>query len=194
MGVRGFRRDNPRKGEIIMPSIYRECPVYETGHFILRLVRPEDAPDLLACYSDPQAVAVLNADSCTSDFYYTAIEEMAACISTWLWAYEHEQYVRFAIVAKDRDRAVGTVEIFGGEFGVLRIDLCSSYETEAYLAEIMGLAVDRFYEDFGVEQMVFKAIPAATARVAALSRWGFTPTDEFRPGLYYYARARDEAG
>jgi ribosomal-protein-alanine N-acetyltransferase len=170
-----------------MKSIYQECPPYETEHFAFRLVRQEDAPDLLACYSDAAAVKLMNSDACTSDFHYTSLGEMEACISLWRRA-----YAGGGIPAPGRraERVVGTVEIFGGEFGVLRIDLRSDYETAGTLDEIIGLAVARFYTDLGIENLVSKAIPQAAVRSAALRRAGFVPTEAFRPGLAYYLRAR----
>jgi hypothetical protein len=49
-------------------SPYDKGPVYETESFLLRLVEAGDAEDLLKCYSDPAAVALMNSDRCTSDF------------------------------------------------------------------------------------------------------------------------------
>ena len=57
-------------------NIYQTCPEYQTETFRLRLVRPEDAEALLDCYSDPDVVSRANADNCTSDFYYTTLEQM----------------------------------------------------------------------------------------------------------------------
>jgi ribosomal-protein-alanine N-acetyltransferase len=173
-----------------MTSVYQTPPAYETAHFSLRLVCQDDAADLLACYSDPAAVAVMNADSCTSDFHYTTLAEMQDCISFWLREYAAGLYVRLAIVDRASGRAVGTVEIFGGEYGVLRIDLCTAYETRAILSELMALAVARFYADLGIDTMAVKAVPAAGERIAALEGQGFAATDAFRPGLHYYVRPR----
>ena len=39
-----------------MKNIYEQCPTYETESFILRMVKIEDAADLLCCYSDRENV------------------------------------------------------------------------------------------------------------------------------------------
>ena len=174
-----------------MTDVYQAPPVYETEHLTLRLVREDDAADLLACYSDPAAVAVMNSDSCTSDFYYTTLEQMQECIAFWLREYAAGMYIRLSIVDRAAGRAVGTVEIFGGEYGVLRIDLCAAYETREILSELLCLATERFCDDLGIEHLAVNAVPAAAERVAALTDLGFTATDDFRPGLHYYARPRD---
>ena len=71
-----------------MKNVYEQCPIYETKSFILRLVKLEDAEDLLACYSDKDNVSKLNSDFCTSDFYYSTVSEMEDCIKFWLEEYQ----------------------------------------------------------------------------------------------------------
>ena len=66
-----------------MKNIYEQCPTYETESFVLRLVKLEDAETLLSCYSDKDNVKKFNADFCTSDFYYSTVEEMENCIKFW---------------------------------------------------------------------------------------------------------------
>jgi len=166
-----------------MRSPYKECPVFETEHFILRLVRPEDAEDLLACYADPKAQAFFNADRCTSDFCFTTAAEMEPCIAAWIRAYENEEFIRFAIVAKSLGKAVGTIEMFGmvgaykSPMGVLRLDICSEYERPPFLGELLTLCLREFFPLFGVDQITHKAIPSAVHRIEALSKLGFAPLE-----------------
>ena len=131
-----------RKDVVHLSNPYQKCPVYETSSFLLRLVQLDDAKDLLACYSDRRAVANMNADCCTSDFYYETLTQMQECIRFWLREYQQQAYIRFAIIDKTVKKAVGTAEIFGGTlggglsgFGVLRIDLALPYETAPSLIE-----------------------------------------------------------
>lgn len=166
-------------------NVYEHCPVYETASFVLRLVELEDAPALLECYSKKENVAKMNADCCTSDFYYTTLEQMEQCIRFWLEEYRQGYYVRFAVVAKDTNRAVGTVEIFGGETGVLRIDLPSLYQEERYITEIVQLAVQTWIEDFGIGSLKIKT-KNTPERVAYLERLGFVPSKTFRPEFGYH--------
>jgi len=161
---------------------YKNCPVYETEHFTLRLVADADADDLFACYSDPKAWDIFNADRCTSDFRYTTKEQMAQCLRDWLYCYEHGYFIRFAVVDKAAGKAVGTVEMFddssfidGKSGGVLRIDLASPYETTGCIAELLATANEHFFALFNVEIMLTKVIPAATERRAALPATGYAP-------------------
>lgn len=168
-------------------NVYEKCPVYETDSFRLRLVTIEDAQALLVCYSDPESVSRLNTDFCTSDFYYTSIEEMTACIKFWLKEYEEHRYVRFAVVPKISGSAVGTVEIFGGEAGILRIDLAADYEKEIYIEEILRLAVLHLIRDFRIGSLKIKTANTPE-RIPLLKKYGFVPSKTFRPELVYYER------
>ncbi len=109
------------------PNTYDVCPTYESKRFILRQVSPYDTANLLLCYSNPEAQAIFNSDRCTSDFCYSSLDEMKRCIDGWLDAYKKKHFVRFSIIDKQKDKAVGTVEIFGSDenygHSVLRVDI-----------------------------------------------------------------------
>lgn len=170
---------------------YEECPEYETGSFILRLVEPSDADCLLVCYSDPVAVARMNTDQCTSNFYYTTREQMKECIDFWLKEYKRKAYVRFSIIPKLTEHAVGTIEIFGGDSGVLRIDIASEYETDPYIEELLYLAVFQFIPDFEIGSLKIKASNTPD-RIGLLRKYGFLPSETFRPGMGYYERPQNK--
>lgn len=165
------RKDNP----------YKKCPIYETKKFILRLVEENDAADLLECYSDPISGAIFNSDNCTSDFIYKTLVEMKDCIKFWIYEYKNQGYVRFSIIDKIREKAIGTIEMFAkqdyigafGIVGVLRIDLASRYEKVEDITELLDTIEDNFCYDFEVENIITKAIPEAKQRVAALKNSGF---------------------
>lgn len=169
-------------------SPFVKCPVYETGSFKLRLVSIEDAEGLLACYADRAAVARMNADNCTSDFYYQTIEEMQECIRFWLDEYEKAYYVRFAVLYKESGKAVGTMEIYPGEKSVLRLDLASEFEREEYVEELLINALDHWYFDFGIDVMVLKADNTPN-RLSVYERLGFRESD-FRAGCGYLERGQ----
>lgn len=168
-------------------NVYGQCPVYDTKSFQLRLVRLEDAKALMACYSDKNAVAKINADYCTSAFYYTTLGQMEECIKLWLSEYEKQAYVRFSVIAKTVGHAVGTVEVFGGEFGVMRIDLAASFDKENYIEELLRLAVLHLIRDFQIGSMKIKT-SNTQERIPLLIKYGFVLSTTFRPELGYYER------
>lgn len=180
-------------------SPYRQCPVYETEHFCLRLIEAEDAAPLLACYSDPKAQAFFNSDNCQGDFKMTKLEDIQNCVNAWIDAYNGQHFVRFAIVDKASGQAVGTIEMFGRvgayqtERGVLRLDIASAYETEPLLHELFAVCDREFFALFDLDEMVTKAIPEATVRIAALKSLGFEACDIPDRKHYWGKRAPNPA-
>ncbi len=165
---------------------YLECPVVKTAHFTLRLICPEDSGSLFRCYHDPQAVALMNDDNCDFGFYAETEEQMARTVAYWLDFYRQRCFIRFAIVDSAAGEAVGTIEGFGGETGVLRVDISSAYEKAAYLGELLAFARENFREYFGNESLVTKAVPAAAERRKALEQSGWEYIDTFRAYRDYY--------
>ena len=82
--------------------------------------------------------------------------------------------------------AVGTIEGFGGETGVLRVDIARAYEKTPYLSEILKLAEDNFHELFGNEYLVTKAVSKAEKRRQALINHEWEYIDTFRGYQDYY--------
>ena len=81
---------------------------------------------------------------------------MKNCIRFWLEEYQKQYYVRFSVVCKSNGKVIGTIEIFGGEAGVLRIDLSSEYNTEKSFVEIIRLTIERFVDDFEIGSVKIK--------------------------------------
>ena len=89
-------------------SPYEKCPVYENENYLLRLVEDGDAPDLFLVYSDEKAVPYFNSDNCNGDdFHYTLLEHMQGAIRAWRWEYERKGFVRWTIIDKNIDCAIG---------------------------------------------------------------------------------------
>ena len=164
------------------PDPYIKCPEYESRNFLLRLVSMDDAEDLFLCYNDTESQKIFNSDNCTSDFKFSMLEHMKEYMEGWLDAYRNRRFIRYSIIDKHINRAIGTIEIFGGErggerteFGVLRIDVKSEYENEEVLGELLKIS-DSFFRDVSTAMFITKAIPDAVQRINALIQNGYTPT------------------
>ncbi|MBS6924055.1 MAG: N-acetyltransferase, partial [Lachnospiraceae bacterium] len=84
-----------------MVDVYKNCPSFENEYYILRMVDKADKLDLLKVYSDEKAVSFFNSDNCGGDnFHYTTENRMAQAIEYWLWEYDRQGFVRWAIVSK----------------------------------------------------------------------------------------------
>ncbi|MEG6613315.1 GNAT family N-acetyltransferase [Pseudoclostridium thermosuccinogenes] len=172
---------------------YVVCPTYESRRFLLRLVSLDDAEDLLKCYSNSEAQRFFNDDGC--DFGYgkvDSLEKMQSNIKMWLDYYNGRHFIRFSIIDKATDKAVGTVEMFGGEPGVMRIDIMTEYEDDTLLSELIETA-DHFFNDFDCGCIVTKAIPEAAERIKALTKYGYAPCpkSDIWSGEHYYIKTRE---
>lgn len=167
-------------------NVYLECPTIKTKSFTIRLIRKEDSEQLFECYNDENAVKLMNDDNCDFGFYVETKEKMLETIGYWLDFYEKQYFVRFSIVDNALNRAVGTIEGFIGETGVLRVDISSAYEKSSYLSEIFEFARENFYDYFGNEDIVTKAIADATERRLALESGGWEFIDKYKGYNDYY--------
>lgn len=164
-------------------NIYESCPTFIGPRLTLRPVREEDAPGLLAVYSDEKAQPFFNADNCTSNFCYTTIQEMLECIAMWKWSYEHGWFVRWTVCAGPMP--IGTVELFRRPSqdaydgcALLRLDLSSRFELEEVIFEILDMLLPEALSLFGCDFMATKVPRTASERMLALARKGFRPCDE----------------
>jgi len=164
-----------------MADVYMQCPVVESDHFILRLVEPHDAADLLSCYGHSESIPFLNEDHFTYAFGRPdlTIAEMEKNIHMWLEAYRERGFVRFSIVTKTGGQAVGTIEMFNwngapGGMGVLRLDLNPKHESKSALSELLHLS-DLFFEMFDCGKILTKGFEKSQARMDALKVSGYKP-------------------
>ncbi len=174
---------------------YVECPTFETGNFVLRIVTESDAADLLACYADANARPIFNSDTCTSNFFFDTYNEMRDCIKLWLQSYSRKEYIRFSIIDRSSSHVAGTIEMFGriGKYknprGILRLDIASKYEETVYLNELFSLCLEDFFDLFAVDLIVTKAVPEAAKRITVLKKLGFTAYD-FPEREHYWCAVR----
>lgn len=111
---------------------------------------------------------------------------MSETLKYWIKFYNQKYFIRFSIVDKKTSTAVGTIEGFGGDIGVLRLDICSDYEKEEYLSELLQYPKDNFKEFFGNKKLVTKAISEACERRNALTKNQWEYIDSFRDYHDYY--------
>lgn len=167
-------------------DVYKVCPSFENEMFLLRKVELKDCDDLLKVYSDEKAVPFFNSDNCGGDtFYYTSRERMKEAIAYWLWEYERKGFVRWSIIDKTTNEAVGTIELFKRKSddyfnacGLLRLDLRSDYEKQKFIINIMSLIFTPTFNLFHCSKIATKAVPAATERINALKDIGFALSEK----------------
>lgn len=171
-------------------NVYEKLPVIEGKNFRLRGVLVEDVEDLLKVYSDEKAVPFFNSDNCHGDnFNYTTIERMQEAINFWLWSYDNGYFVRWSVIDKKNNVAVGTIELFHHDdeikaydnSGVLRLDLRSDYENAEVIKEILSVLLLPAFDMFG-DKIVTKVKSFASERLSAVKSIGFTLPEQALKG------------
>lgn len=170
-------------------DVYETCPQLNCGRFLLRQTCMEDRDDLLKVYSAPAAVPIFNSDNCTGDFYITKPEDMENCIRFWLSEYALRYYVRWSVIDRATNHAVGTIELFhrtAADFfnhvGLLRLDLRSDYETGPAITELLSPFLPAAFELFDCAVIATKIPACAQTRREALSKLGFQASPELLYG------------
>lgn len=168
-----------------MNDVYEMCPEFENEQYHIRLLSKEDAADLLNVYSDEKAVSLCNSDNCSGGFYFTTIDVMCDVIKWWLEEYTNHGFVRFSIVDKYIDKVIGTIELFHRDAkdyftncGLLRLDIRSDYEKPDIIENILSLIVSETFELFDCDKIATKAKTEAVERRSALSKMGFSLSEE----------------
>ena len=179
-----------------MKNVYLDCPVLENESFLLRFTTQKDSGDLLEVYSDKNSLPFFNSDNCHGDnFYYPTKEKMDATIEFWLDSYEKKWFVRWSIIDKKKEKAIGSIELFHrvaddafNDAGVLRMDLRSDYENADVIYDILNIIVPPAYDLFECNEIISKVPLYAIERAKAFSKYGFAKTDRLMVGtMDHYA-------
>jgi [ribosomal protein S5]-alanine N-acetyltransferase len=168
-----------------MNDVYKVCPVLKNDHITLRKTDLDDTKDLLKCYSDKTAVPFFNSDNCHGDdFYYATEDRMKKAIEFWDFSYINRYFVRWTIIINATNEIIGTVEMFHriaedefNHYGLLRLDLKSSFEKKDIIDSVLEIANQWFYDLFDVKYILTKGFPDAKERIDSLIKNGYTPLD-----------------
>ena len=171
-------------------NVYENCPVLEDGKYLLRLVKAEDADDLLEVYGDKNALPFFNSDNCDGDnFYYPTKEQMKSAVGFWMRAYENGWFVRWAIIDKAASKAIGTIEMFHrtaeddfNDAGVLRLDVRNGCERSDVLQQLFALVIPPSYDLFACSEIITKIPNYAVERIDAAQKLGFTKSNSLLIG------------
>lgn len=173
-----------------MSDISTSVPTFENDKYLIRFVQESDTNELLAVYSDKNALPFFNSDNCHGDnFYYPDLEKMKNAVAFWLSAYPSKWFVRWSIIDKTIKKAIGSIELFHREaddafdnVGLLRLDLRSDYEKANIIEEIANLIIEPAYSLFYTDRIVTKVPLYAVERQEAFTKLGFQKSNEFLIG------------
>ena len=175
-----------------MYDVYEKCPVIENENYLLRFVSENDISDLLEVYSDKNALPFFNSDNCNGDnFYYPTKEKMSEAVKFWKFSYQKRYFVRFTVINKSVNKAIGTVELFRRDSdddfdgdSILRLDVKSDYEQENIISEILTVIIPEAFKMFDCYEIITKVPCYAVERTKAVKKFGFTKSENFLIGTH----------
>lgn len=178
-------------------NIYKSVPEIQNEKYLFRFFDKKDLEDLLKVYSDKKALPYFNSDNCDGDiFFYNTKEKMEKAFYFWKLAYENGWFVRFSIIDKEKESAIGTAELCirksadkFNDMGIMRIDVLSDYETEEELFSIISLITPYVNDAVGSSGIITKAPLYAVDRIEALKRAGYKKSEfplEGKNNVLYY--------
>ncbi|WP_150272895.1 GNAT family N-acetyltransferase [Paenibacillus tepidiphilus] len=170
---------------------FESCPRYESDHFVFTRVKEEDAKELFECYSDPITKGHMNNDNCGGEWDCHNIDIVRQGIRGWNQEFDEGFFIRWSVSYKPLNRIIGTIELapipnttrfLDGicQTGILRMDIISSLEIQAIFSEILGMATDHLYIDFGIEHIITKAPKDDIPRIQALEDNHFSRIEDKR--------------
>ncbi len=179
--------------------VYLKQPRIVYQDIYLRPLQSGDEKHLLLCYSDSKSAPLFNTDRCNGDtFQYHSEADMSKAIAFWKESYKRQDFVRWVIESISSNEVVGTIEMFKWEssealknYGLLRIDLASAYETEAFISQILSLCHHYFYDLFDINAILTKGFLESPQRGKALEYHGYVPLEQVGLGFEnYYVREK----
>lgn len=173
----------------------------ENNQFSLKMVKFEDAKDLLKVYSDLKALQLFNSDNCHDDFHYETVQRMKEAISFWLENSKNKHFIRLCIIDKKINVAIGTIELFqrrsedyyNGK-AIMRLDLRNDYEKSEYIKIILLLIIPHIYIICHSDFVAIKIPVFAKERLKAIEDLDFKSEEEYLIGTdgtqygYYYTK------
>lgn len=171
--------------------------------------------ELFNCYIDHYLQENIDDHNCETIFQFKNKDEMARCIEEWKQAWEEDRYYRWIVETINDQQVIGTIEIAsipnttdyikrvfnkkpgtfvhnpthlfeqGVQNGVLRIDVISKYAQEQIFENILNVT-QKFFNDYGLQQIIVQCLANDEERRKALERHGFENLKNGEKILYPY--------
>jgi ribosomal-protein-alanine N-acetyltransferase len=154
-----------------LSQAWREFPVLETERLTLRALRPEDAPDHFALWSDPVVMAAHGAPP------YTETAQSEDLIRRYARDFSLHEAIRWAVTLRGHDRLIGTCgyhhlsrEHHRSEIGY---ELVPAHWRQGIMAEALRAVLRHGFRDMRLHRIEAVIDPKNNASAGLLRRLGF---------------------
>lgn len=165
-------------------------PVLETERQILRALRPDDAADHFALWSDPIVMAAHGSPP------YTDLAQSEEFIRRYTREFAAHEAIRWVVTRRGEDRLIGTIglhhlskEHYRCEIGY---ELFPAYWRQGIMAEAVHAVLRHIFLDMGLHRVEAVIDPQNHASAALLRRLGFTHEACLRERFYDHGRFSDD--
>ena len=170
--LRAGRRWDHDADMLDLSQAWRVFPVLETERLILRALRPDDAPDHFALWSDPIVMAAHGAPP------YTELAQSEDLIDRYARELAAHERVRWAVTRRGQDRLIGTCgyhhlsrDHHRAEIGY---ELHHAHWRQGIMTEALGAVLRHGFLDMRLHRVEAVIDPHNDASAGLLRRLGFT--------------------
>lgn len=173
-----------------LSQAWREFPVLETERLILRAMRPEDAADHFALWSDQAVMAGHGAPP------YTEVAQSEDLIRRYARDFTLQEAIRWAVTLRGDDRLIGTCgfhhlsrEHHRTEIGY---ELARSHWRQGIMAEALRAVLRHGFREMRLHRIEAVIDPKNAASAGLLRRLGFTYEACLRERFHTNGRFSDD--
>lgn len=146
-------------------------PRIDLGAYMLRALRPDDAPAWYAYLSDPEVTQLTSYD-------VSSIGDVRRMIDYYMAGYSRQQSNRWALVEKDSDVLIGTCGFYRWDvhdgIGELGYDLARNYWGKGIMTQAVHVAVRWGFTELRANQVQATVMVGNVASARVLEKCGFS--------------------
>jgi RimJ/RimL family protein N-acetyltransferase len=162
--------EQPEDGAAFLPDA-RDLPAIVTPRLRLRALRADDAPALLAIFSDPDVTRYW------ADPPYTGLADAEALVARVEAQFAARSAFRWGIVWREADAVLGTCSLYALEAAHRRAEVGFALAREAWgrgvASEAVAALVDFAFTTLGLHRIEADVDPRNAASLRTLERLGF---------------------
>ena len=163
-------------------------PELQTSRLLLRALLPQDVPDILALYADPEVTR--RSEMVT----LVDLEQAGAVIKRLLQEFDTDSGLRWAIVNQASSQAIGTCGIgwHRQNFSAfLSYDIARAFWNQGFATEAARRVVHHCFIDHGVNRISATTVPDNAASIRVLQKLGFQEEGVLRDWAFWKGEFKD---
>jgi len=166
-----------------LTTVFTPFPILETPRLVLREIRAEDKPALLALWGDPLVARYLDGP------VLQTLDEVQEIVDWAVGIRERGHGIRWAITLKDEDPVIGTCGYHIWQRGNSRVetgyDLASAYWRQGIMREALRAMFAFGFEKMALHRIEAMVDPRNEASLGLLANLGFTREGTLRERNFY---------